>query len=51
MSTAPTQLTRHDLETQLIAKAWKDPEFKKRVVTDPKVTFETHFGTKLTEWL
>jgi hypothetical protein len=46
---APAQpnLTRRDLETRLIEKCWKDPEFKKEVVSDPKATFERHFGQKL----
>src|SRR5690242_21919517 len=47
----PSPITRRDLETRLIEKAWKDPEFKKQVVSDPKGTFEKHFGQKLPEQL
>ena len=43
--------TRRDLETRLIEKCWKDPEFQKEVVSDPKGTFERHFGQKLPETL
>jgi hypothetical protein len=31
----------------LIEKAWKDPEFKRQVVADPKGMLETHLGRKL----
>jgi hypothetical protein len=39
--------TRHDLETALIEKCWKDPEFKKTVLSDPKGMLELHIGQKL----
>ena len=43
-----TQATSHrDLETALIEKCWKDPEFKKEVVKDPKGMLERHTGQKL----
>jgi hypothetical protein len=45
-STAPVD-TRRLLETRLIEKAWKDPEFRKDVVRDPKGMLEKHLGTKL----
>jgi hypothetical protein len=38
---------RRAIETQLIEKCWKDPEFKKRVVSDPKGMLEQHTGQKL----
>ena len=38
---------RRDLETKLIEKCWKDPEFKKRVVSDPKGMLEQHTDQKL----
>jgi Nitrile hydratase, alpha chain len=40
-------LTRRELETALIEKCWKDPEFKKQVVSDPKGMLERHTGKKL----
>jgi hypothetical protein len=49
MSTAPTQITRRDLEAHLIEKAWKEPDFKRQVVSDPKGMFEKHLGQKLPE--
>jgi hypothetical protein len=42
-------LTRRDLETKLIEKAWKDPEFRKEVLRDPKGMFEQYLGQKLPE--
>src|SRR5215469_11074733 len=44
---AAPSLTRRDLETALIEKCWKDPEFKREVVKDPKGMFERHIGQKL----
>jgi len=40
-------MTRRDLETVLIEKCWKDLEFKKQVISDPKGTLERHTGQKL----
>ncbi|HEX8896351.1 MAG TPA: NHLP leader peptide family RiPP precursor [Terriglobales bacterium] len=40
-------VTRRDLETALIEKCWKDPEFKKQVISDPKGMLERHNGQKL----
>lgn len=39
--------TRRDVETALIEKCWKDAEFKKQVVSDPKGMLEQHTGQKL----
>ena len=36
------------METRLIEKAWKDPEFRKDLVRDPKGTLEKQAGKKLT---
>ena len=44
---AAPSLTKRDLETTLIEKCWKDPEFKKQVVSDPKGMLERHIGQKL----
>jgi Nitrile hydratase, alpha chain len=46
MSAAPS-MTKRDLETALIEKCWKDPEFKKQIVADPKGMLERHIGQKL----
>jgi|WetSurMetagenome_2_1015567.scaffolds.fasta_scaffold123654_2 hypothetical protein len=32
----PVSMTRRDLEARIIAKAWRDPEYKKRLLSDPK---------------
>lgn len=48
MAAAPQPtLTRRNLETALIEKCWKDADFKKRVVSDPKGMLEHHIGRKL----
>jgi hypothetical protein len=44
---ATPALTRHDLETKLIEKAWKDPEFRRGILKDPKGMFEQYIGQKL----
>lgn len=41
--------TKHDLETLLIEKCWKDPVFKKQVLADPTGMFEQFVGHKLPE--
>src|ERR1044072_131451 len=38
---------RQQLRTQLIEKAWKDPQFKAKVVRDPKGMLEQHLGKTL----
>jgi hypothetical protein len=43
--------TRRDLETALIEKCWKDPEFRQKVVSDPKGMLEQHIGQKLSPQL
>jgi len=35
------------LETKLIEKAWKDPEFRREIVKDPKRMLEKQTGQKL----
>ena len=48
MEAVQTQaLTRRDMETRLIEKAWKDPVFRKDIVKDPKGMLEKHTGQKL----
>ena len=50
MATAPqATVTKRDLETALIEKCWKDADFKKQAVSDPKGTLEKHLGQKLPE--
>jgi hypothetical protein len=44
---AAQAVTRRDLETALIEKCWKDPEFKKTVLSDPKGMLERQIGQKL----
>src|SRR5215472_13986621 len=47
-SAAPVA-TRQQLESALIQKCWKDPAFRKEVVSDPKGMLEKHIGQKLPE--
>ena len=51
MSAAESQpvMTRHEMETALIEKCWKDPAFQKQIVSDPKGTIEKATGQKLPE--
>jgi len=47
-SPSPTpSLTRRDLETRLVEKAWKDPEFRTNIVKDPKGMLERQVGRTL----
>src|SRR5215469_13385818 len=47
MATTAQGVTRRDLETRLIEKAWTDPDFRRNIVNDPKGMFEKHTGQKL----
>ncbi len=47
--TVPQTVTKHELETQLIEKCWKDPDFKAAVLDDPKGAFEDFLGQTLPE--
>jgi Nitrile hydratase, alpha chain len=38
---------KHELETRLIEKCWRDPDFQKLVVADPKKMLETFLGQRL----
>ena len=40
-------MTRRDLEAKIVALAWKDDEFRKKFLADPKAQFEEKLGTKL----
>ena len=37
---AEKPMNRNEFEALIIAKAWKDPEFHKQLLADPKATFE-----------
>jgi len=48
MEAVQTQaVTRREMETRLVEKAWKDPVFRKDIVKDPKGMLEMHTGQKL----
>jgi hypothetical protein len=38
---------RHDLEQKIVALAWKDDDFRKAFLADPKGQFEARLGTAL----
>src|SRR5437764_1009464 len=40
-------LTRDGLQRALVTKCWKDPDFKKQVISNPKAMLETYLGQKL----
>ena len=46
---AALNTVRRDLQTRLIEKAWKDPEFRKEVIADPKGWLERTLGQTLPE--
>jgi len=48
-ATAP--MTRRDLETKIIVKAWEDEGFRSRFLAEPKILFEERLGVKLPETL
>jgi hypothetical protein len=48
MATAPQPtIGRHQMETLIIERAWKDPAFKKEFTDNPKGTIEKYSGQKL----
>ena len=44
---AAPSMTKRDLEVALVEKCWKDPEFKKQILSDPKGMLERLVGKKL----
>ena len=44
---AAPSTTKRDLEVALVEKCWKDPEFKKQILADPKGMLERHLGKQL----
>jgi hypothetical protein len=44
---AAPSMTKRDLEVALVEKCWKDPEFKKQILADPKGMLERHIGTEV----
>jgi Nitrile hydratase, alpha chain len=39
--------SRHELESRIIARAWKDREFRERLLSDPKGVLENESGQKI----
>jgi len=48
-ATAP--MTRRELETKIIVKAWEDEAFRSRFLADPKAVFEERLGIELPDAL
>ena len=44
---AAPSMTKRDLEVALVEKCWKDPEFKKQILADPKGMLERFVGKNL----
>jgi hypothetical protein len=44
-------MSRRELQDKIVARAWKDDEFRRRFVADPKGQFEAELGTKLPDTL
>src|SRR6266496_6478225 len=47
VTAADAPMTRKDLEAKIVALAWKDDDFRKKFLADPKAQFEEKLGTKL----
>ena len=43
-ATRPAALTRRDLEARIVAKAWKDPSYKARLLNDPKAVLQSEIS-------
>jgi len=48
---AAAPMSRRDLETKIIVKAWEDAAFRTRFLAEPKTMFEERLGVKLPETL
>jgi hypothetical protein len=42
--TPPAGLTRRELEARIIAKAWKDPNYRTRLLADPKGVLQSEIS-------
>ena len=49
MSAAAPSMNRHQFETLIIERAWKNPEFRQQFISDPKAMIEKYTGQKLPE--
>ncbi|MBD2243789.1 NHLP leader peptide family RiPP precursor [Nostoc sp. FACHB-888] len=47
MSEQPSQRTRKDIETHIIAQTWKDEAYKQQLLNNPKSVIEREFGVQL----
>jgi Nitrile hydratase, alpha chain len=47
MSEQTPQKTRRDVETHIIAQAWKDETYKQELLSNPKAVFEREFGVQM----
>jgi hypothetical protein len=43
-ATPPAALTRRELEARIIAKAWKDPNYKARLLSNPKAVLQAEIS-------
>jgi hypothetical protein len=44
-ASGPQPITRRELEARIIAKAWRDPEFKKQLLHNPHATVQAELKT------
>ena len=40
---------RHELESRLIARAWRDDQFKEQLLANPKLILEKELGQKIAD--
>ena len=45
----PKRITRHELEAELTAKAWKDEAFKQELINNPKAAYINELQQQLPE--
>lgn len=41
------ELSREEVEAKIVARAWKDADYKQRLLANPKAAFEEALGRKL----
>lgn len=42
-------MSEQELKSKIIEKAWSDPEFKEKLIADPKSTLKDSFGIDIPE--
>jgi hypothetical protein len=51
MAEQEAMMSRREIEEKIVALAWRDDDFRRAFLADPKGQFEERLGTKLPESL